>query len=850
MKGIQWSFQQSFWRVRWQTSDGNVNLLNGETVVNRKGFNVYVETVAQQNQILRDLQDNLQTQARILQDLAFLDKLAYDSKLGQQQTMEILGSKYLGELLTLPYQLKQQQLGLQYSELATLIDVQSVLPDTMDEMYLDLTEGRYYYTDLVAERSMLLNNVASLENTITLAKGDIAQIAGDNDEFVQELDEVEATLSQRQTYQDNLDDLLAAVNAEIASRQNFIIPEVTGDGSEVTDIAALAQVDLGQLTDQQLGSLFLHLSQLDDNVAQDITGLQSDVVYLQDQIVLHQGDYLTYDLELQDVQADRTFRQEAIIAIENLLGMASYEEMDPAARALEAYSDLFSEDMRGTISGLLSMREYATVLSDFSQAVGDRTTVDTILGILQTLENIGYEGFDANLRALEPYVGVTLLSLGADALAADFEAVVNTITQRGPETYAELQEEFAYINEQIAQFETVLDIVTPMVDALNAGQFSYEYFDTELRVLAQYGEYVIGELWPHLEAITGFDTLPTINTGINEVTQAIDWRQQLDQGIIDLAQVQTRIAQLEQNIAAAQDELKLHPNLDTILSELKLVQEFIANVEADLFELDLQFIKVAWRYVDEQGMLDGAYGYLAGALEYTDNLLVERFGYKPDYTTPTPMSERYESIGLNTSTGDFYLPDKPVILVPWEYFEIINVPYGPGGWTLYELTPAIISKMEKEAELLDLRADLLESYGKGNKGLIGTAEQGDREQYGDLALAEYSMYRLGGSEPLSDLWPTTRSGLLKVIVAKERDLAAAEEEEAYWLGEQTIVQGLLNDIDTWSADLQNYQEEEGQLSILKSTLESNLKESGYDIYTLIQLEEMQTTLPLKIKRKY
>ena len=253
--------------------------------------------------------------------------------------------------------------------------------------------------------------------------------------------------------------------------------------------------------------------------------------------------------------------------------------------------------------------------------------------------------------------------------------------------------------------------------------------------------------------------------------------------IIDLAQVQTRIAQLEQDIAAAQDELKLHPNLDTILSELKRVQEFIQNIEADLSELDLQFIKVAWRYVYEQGMLDGAYGYLTGALDYTDNLLVERFGYKPDYTTSAPMSEKYDRIGLNSSTGDFYLPDKPVIVVPWEYFEIINVPYGPGGWTLYELTPAIISKMEKEEELLDLRADLLESYGKGNKGLIGKPEEGDREQYGDLALAEYSMYRLGGSEPLSDLWPTTRSGLLKVIEAKERDLAVAEEEETYWLGD-------------------------------------------------------------------
>ena len=57
-----------------------------------------------------------------------------------------------------------------------------------------------------------------------------------------------------------------------------------------------------------------------------------------------------------------------------------------------------------------------------------------------------------------------------------------------------------------------------------------------------------------------------------------------------------------------------------------------------------------------------------------------------------------------------------------------------------------------------------------------------------------------------------------------------------------IVQGLLNDIATWNADLQYYEEEEGQLSILKSALESNLKETGYDIYTLIQLQEMQSTL--------
>jgi hypothetical protein len=182
-----------------------------------------------------------------------------------------------------------------------------------------------------------------------------------------------------------------------------------------------------------------------------------------------------------------------------------------------------------------------------------------------------------------------------------------------------------------------------------------------------------------------------------------------------------------------------------------------------------------------------------------------------------------------------------VKVVPWEYFDITSGPYGLGKWSLYELGYDLIGSM-KEEQLIALRADLLVSYGKGDKGFIGTTDEGDIEQFGDLSFAEWSMERQGGSGQFDDKWPTDRAGLLKVIGEKEYDLAQYQEDYSYWLNEYNIVKGLLNDIAAWDEELQGKLVEEEQLLVQKNTLQSNLKQIGYDIYTLAEMQQMLTDL--------
>jgi VCBS repeat-containing protein len=747
------------------TSGGNVNLMegavelvDGKLVGGHKGFNVYVPFVAEQQTILNDMQDNLRRQARIVSELALLETALASRKLGQHDSVELLKADYLNQLMRLPHQVQAQQLQLQFAALQTLLEVQAPLPDTMMEMSVDIGGGQILtYPELLTQRTQVLGEIALLEGLILEANEGIAAIDGDNAPYIAELQLVEQDIGGTTAYLGELGMLRAAVDEEIVLRgDGFSLPDAAGRPNEVRNVddlnlAYLNTGALGDLTNDQLGYLFLNLESLDQEVDQTLISLQTQKQSLNQLIVDHQGDYVTYDVQLPDVQADIivyegqlddldaqiTNLQAVVDAIDAFLALSGYLAQDPAARDLAAYISYFTEDTTGMINGLIGMRPYVQVQADLSRVSTDLNNAGTVLGILQGMYETDYTGLDARLRELDAFRDVTLGTLGVPLVTNEMAGVVRTVTEDphyNDVTYAALQADLAAINSEIARFQTVLDIVDPMVDALDKGEWSYTFFDTELRRLAAHGEYVISELWPHVQAMTNSNTLVDIDRKI-----------------------------------------------DSINAKLDLVEK--------------QFLNVALLFLDDMGALNdpkAAYDYLEGALGYTDNILVKDYGYKPVYDTPTPMSEKYEAIRFNTREGHFeLLPDR--LRVPWEYFDIVDVLYGPDRLelNLYDLNPEIISKMNED-QLLELRADLMTSWGKGDKRGIA---DGKYAQYGDLRFSYNNLVKQGATGELDPKLPGDREGCLKAITELEGNLAVEEGNRSTLIGhiDASIIRGQSKD---------------------------------------------------------
>jgi len=710
-------------------SVGNVNLLNGDIVEDRKGLNVYVQSVALQQKLLQEIENNLKTQAKLLQNLSSLESLLLNQKIGQDDVLNIQKEEYLNQVVRLPYEVLQQQFKVQYGGLKTLLDVQSVLPDKMEDMYIDLGDGElYWYRDLVAERNQILSEIVSIEDNLSNIQNQIVQIEGDIDELVLQLQGVQDAINSEQNYKQNLEGLLSSLEMEIRKRDDFTIPQKTPDISEVRDIASIGKLNISQLSNDYLGRLYVDLTGLSQNVDQQLMMLQNEKQSLLGQITENQGELTTFSLQLQDVQAnievieasiadldaDIAIREQAVKDIEEILGLEDYGLIDASARDLLEYGDVLSSDMLGTLQNLSEQRLYSVIETDLANVSAELVDVQAVLNILSGMNDIGYEELDANLRALNSYM---------DIISTELQNVVRMVTESGYKdtTYAELQSNLNNIQNQIDSSQAVLDIVSPLVDQLK--EPDYFTFDTELRRLSNYKEYLISDLWKEVSGLITHQTLEYI-----------------------------------------------------YYSALGQLEELIVSLNSQLSQLDTQFSNLAVKYLSNQ---NSNYGDVNTWLFYVDRILKERYGYVPDYKTPAPLSKYYTQILFDPRLGDFKLPDGK--RVEWNYFNITDGPYGPFGWKLSDITSERISKLDKD-QMFDLRADLLNAWGKGNKS-------GNYEQYGDIMFTLDSLRKQGYTGELRKDLPQTRPELQEEISAKEQALAKAKNEEAYWQSEKNTVIG-------------------------------------------------------------
>jgi hypothetical protein len=530
-----------------------------------------------------------------------------------------------------------------------------------------------YYTDLLAQRQQLFDNVLLVQGYIEEATQQIWDIVGHNEQYVADLELVEQDIASTTSYQADLGVLLDDVQEEVRLRQ--LNPTGTGSAYEVRNIAGLSQtVTLGTLTDNRLGSLYLNLTALDSEVGQTLYSLQTERQSLQSLIVANQGQLLTCQQQLAVVQD--------YLALNDQVAEINY----------------------------------------------------VLFNILAGMNDMSYRDLDTRFRSLTGY---------ADVLSTAMNQFVTDLTtgEFATTTYGDLEDEYDYYTARIAQFQTVLDIVTLLVNMAQTGQIDYYIFDTQLRRLHdQYGEYVIADLWTQLEAINGHPTLPALDA---------------------------QIASLNEKIVA----------------------------------MDHQFLEVAFAYIRTMDIPDGqsrAYHDLETILVAADTRLLElNPRYIPSYDNPTGtvlFQPNYARIQFNPDTVDpcndaFVLTGfkGETYTVRWSYFDIVSGPnpvplngtvqndrgYGPGGWTLYEAQEQI-GKLSYE-DLLALRQDLLYSWCKGDKDGIG---KGEYTQIGNISWTYSNLREQGATGELDPELPTTRDECLSYIKQLDEALAKAQADRS------------------------------------------------------------------------
>jgi VCBS repeat-containing protein len=692
------------------------------------------------------------------------------------------------------------------------------------------------YATLVAQRGQYQQNIAQLQGLIGTNMVRVLQVAGDVDELNVQLGSVRGTIAGNQGYNSDLSKVVAKLDAEISRRPKFVWPQGSGEAPTTIDAAALVVLDVRTLSDSQLGLLYYDVAAERGEVSQDTAMLRYEEQNLLNQIVLQQGELTTVNQNLQVLQtniatmsaelgnlnAQIMVLQQAVAGVDAVLAATTYDLMDAAARNLQAYMDLFSADFRGTLQGLLTQREYTMVDADLQRTTSDLNNVMNVLQILDGMDDIGYVGRDAKLRALSGYM---------NWIKVELQGVVLSITEsRYKDTpYQELADNLANVDAEIGYFQGILNIVGPLVEQLD--DLYYPHFDAELRKLSQYMAALLPELGREVQALYTSPKLTTLDQDLDNVIQAIAWRTQLDQVMVDLTAVQTTIFQLQQNIDAGYIELQNHPNLDTIIGQVNQWQgqvDFLAN---RLAAHEWQLKNVAYNYLTYQLEMYGAVNYW---LIYANDELVSR-GVPADYRTPKPFSDTYSKVILDTRDGNFYLT--PRDMVPWQYFDIAGIGYGVGDYTLGQLNATLIQRMKTD-ELVVLRNDLLVSWGKGNK-------DPKNPQYGDIALARDTLRNEGVDGWLDDKLPQDRPKLLEDIGSLAGSLANARQQLAYWSNEQAIVTTIWNNINTWETDLQLKRAEEFQLTKDRNTFEGYLKSIGYDRFTRGELEIIKGNLSVQ-----
>jgi hypothetical protein len=408
-------------------SAGNVNLLGN--VENHKGLNVYVESVALQQQLLSELNANLKKQTQYVQTYQALELSLASRLIGQGDVLGSLKNTYLQDLVKLPLDVQARQVADQLEGMRTLIDVQSILPDRIEQV-----DG---YLDLVAERATLLDNLKGFEADLGVKQTRINEIAGNVAGLNEQLGLLQGTISSRQEFGSQLDGLLSSVQAEL-SRRDLQMPSASSEAPVLSDLESLSNLNLSGLSNARLTGLAGDLLAVRGSVNTELSGLAAQETQLIGLIDLNKGSLITVTDNLQMVQAtivatgaqitalDAQLSQlnGAIGIISSLEGESDYAVIDAALRDLGTYSAILSPTMQDLVGELIILPPYIITLGALENLTTELALTEEALGMVTSLGDVQDAAvLDSGLRDLQSYQ--TLLS-------PEFASKLNAFTTTAP----------------------------------------------------------------------------------------------------------------------------------------------------------------------------------------------------------------------------------------------------------------------------------------------------------------------------------------------------------------------------------------------------------------------------------
>ena len=532
-------------------STGNVNFLNGGDGV--AGFNVFVQAVADQQSLMQDLDANLRSQAQITALIGKLETALAESEAGGQEVLDGLSSVLLQDLMTLPLDVQSRQVVEQYQAFRGLLDVQSTLPDKMEEMTLDLGDGIVLtYGELVGQMTQVGGEIEGLQRNLAAVEGQIENVSAD--ELGTQLQSVRTTLGEQETYLQSISDLLVTVGSAIYARGGSV-PDMIGDEAPADlNPAWLASVDLSAYTDTELLNLYGDilavqasvegqvgtLRQLESQVLGQMADKPDTLAWVNRQLNLID----TAPAELQDLQARIGGLSEAQATIQNMLEYGQgfpeppvqyYGQIDADLRTLQPYLDAISPTLQPLVSNLLTRQPYYSVQNELSAVYYEIYRTDQALSmVVPLIGEIDDVALDTGLRALEDYL---------DVLSESMQSIIQQLVKFPP---------LAEVGGQLVRLQEALGIVNGLLDETDP-----VVIDAGLRTLAGY-EDVLSEnmrgMLGNLQELAP-TKLSTQETDLNTVNGVIPWRQEV--GDLDEFPVDKLIGQLE---GALLERFKIDPN--------------------------------------------------------------------------------------------------------------------------------------------------------------------------------------------------------------------------------------------------------------------------------------------------
>ena len=571
-------------------STGNVNLLSGQQ--DAAGFNVYVQSVADQQALMQELNTNLQSQAQITTLIAQLETILAESELGTQEVIEGLSGSLLQDLIALPLDVQNQQIVAQYQAFAGLLASQASLPDTIEEMTLDLGGGETLtYADLTIQKGQVTGEIDGFQSELATLQTQIAGVSAS--ELGNQLLTVRDSLSLQRSYLQDLESLMVTVSSELYARGSALPDAASSEAPTGFDPASLAGYDFSTYTDTQLQSLYGDILAIQTSVDQQLgtlTQLESQVLY---QMSSDPDTLAWVDRQLDLIATAPTTLADLDTQISNLTQMLEtlqtiisygqgssvppaeyYDMIDANLRSLLSSPDAVSPALLPLLADLETFQPYENVQSNLSSVNYDIYQTDqALIQVANLVGETDYILLDDGLRLLQEYVNV--LS----------EAMQSNVSKLASYEPLSMSNTFGLIYGAES-------IVTDLLD-----ESDLFVIDSGLRDLSVYTQVLSGNLQETLPALVTLHPtkLATQDADLQTVDGVISWRETV--GDLDSYPVAELITSIEEALSQrfGIDPYKYDPlpkasyEYDSSLGGAMIVYEggkptiLVASLNEDLF---------------------------------------------------------------------------------------------------------------------------------------------------------------------------------------------------------------------------------------------------------------------------